>query len=162
GALALRYFKSDVRVMHKADQTPVTQADQEAETAIVERLRSAFPDIGLLGEEYGAQGSQSRRWIIDPLVGTKNYVPGISIWGSQLGPGENGVVTLGMARSPATDGLDWGRRGRGAWLEDVRLRVSTVDRLRGAMVPHSSLNLLRSPDRGRLWDGFLRLVDRTD
>jgi len=162
GALALRYFKSDVRVMHKADQTPVTQADQEAETAIVERLRSAFPDIGFLGEEYGAQGSQSRRWIIDPIDGTKNFVRGIPYWATLLALEEDGEITLGIVHSPATGELYWGRRGRGAWLDDVRLRVSTVDRLRDAMVTHSSLNLLRSPDRGRLWDGFLRLVDRTD
>ncbi len=63
GAIALRYFRADVRVMRKADLTPVTQADHEAEVAIFERLRAEFPDIGFLGEEFGAQGGQARRWL---------------------------------------------------------------------------------------------------
>jgi histidinol-phosphatase len=162
GTVALRYFKSDVRVMRKADHTPVTQADQEAETAIVERLRSAFPDIGFLGEEYGAQGGQSRRWIVDPIDGTKNFVKGIPYWAVLLALEEDGEITLGVAHSPATGELYWARRGQGAWADGVPLRVSLVGRLHDAMVTHSSLKLLRWLDGGRLWDGFVRLVDRTD
>jgi histidinol-phosphatase len=162
GAIALRYFRSDVRVMQKADQTPVTQADQEAEAAIVERLRPAFPDVGFLGEEFGAQGSQSRRWIVDPIDGTKNFVRGIPYWATLIALEEEGAVTLGVVHSPATGELYWARRGQGAWLDGVALRVSTVDRLADAMLVHSSLNLLRPLDGGRCWDGFVRLVERTD
>jgi histidinol-phosphatase len=162
GAIALRYFRSDVRVMRKADHTPVTQADQEAETAIAERLRSAFPDIGFLGEEFGAQGNQSRRWIVDPIDGTKNFVRGIPYWATLLALEEDGEITLGVVHSPATGELYWASRGQGAWLDGVPLRVSAVGRLREAMITHSSLNLLRSLDGGRRWDGFVRLVDRTD
>jgi histidinol-phosphatase len=162
GALALRYFRSDVRVMRKADQTPVTQADQEAEAAIVERLRPAFPDVGFLGEEFGAQGSQSRRWIVDPIDGTKNFVRGIPYWATLIALEEEGEVTLGVVHSPATGELYWARRGQGAWLDGAALRVSRVDRLADAMLVHSSLNLLRPLDDGRCWDGFVRLVERTD
>jgi histidinol-phosphatase len=162
GAIALRYFRSDVRVMQKADHTPVTQADQEAETAIAERLRSAFPEIGFLGEEFGAQGAQSRRWIVDPIDGTKNFLRGIPYWATLLALEEDGEITLGAVHSPATGELYWARRGQGAWLEGAPLRVSTVSRLRDAMVTHSSLNLLRVLDGGRFWDGFVRLVDETD
>jgi histidinol-phosphatase len=162
GALALRYFRSDVRVMQKADQTPVTQADQEAEAAIVERLRPAFPDVGFLGEEFGAQGSQSRRWIVDPIDGTKNFVRGIPYWATLIALEEEGEVTLGVVHSPATGELYWARRGQGAWLDGAALRVSRVDRLADAMLVHSSLNLLRPLDDGRCWDGFVRLVERTD
>jgi histidinol-phosphatase len=162
GALALRYFRSDVRVMRKADQTPVTQADQEAEAAIVERLRPAFPDVGFLGEEFGAQGSQSRRWIVDPIDGTKNFVRGIPYWATLIALEEEGEVTLGVVHSPATGELYWARRGQGAWLDGAALRVSRVDRLADAMLVHSSLNLLRPLDDGRCWEGFVRLVERTD
>jgi histidinol-phosphatase len=162
GAIALRYFRSDVRVMQKPDRTPVTQADQEAETAIVERLRPLFPDIGFLGEEFGAQGGQARRWIVDPIDGTKNFVRGIPYWATLLALEEDGEITLGVVHSPATGELYWARRGQGAWLDGVPLRVSHVGRLGDAMVTHSSLNLLRSLEGGRLWDGFIRLVDRTD
>ncbi len=162
GGIALRYFRGDVRVMRKADQTPVTQADHEAEIAIVERLRREFPDVGFLGEEFGAQGNQSRRWIIDPIDGTKNFVRGIPYWATLLALEEDGEVTLGIVHSPATGELFWARRGQGAWADDVPLRVSPVDDLGDAMLVHSSLNLLRPLDGGRWWDGFVRLVERTD
>jgi histidinol-phosphatase len=162
GAIALRYFRSDVRVMQKADQTPVTQADQEAEAAIVERLRPAFPEVGFLGEEFGAQGSQSRRWIVDPIDGTKNFVRGIPYWATLIALEEEGDVTLGIVHSPATGELYWARRGRGAWVDGAPLRVSSVGDLGGAMLVHSSLNLLRPLDGGRCWDGFVRLVELTD
>ena len=162
GAIALRYFRSDVRVMRKADRTPVTQADQEAESAIVARLRAAFPDVGFLGEEYGAQGHQARRWIVDPIDGTKNFVRGIPYWATLLALEEEGEITLGVVHAPATGEIYWARRGQGAWLDGVRLRVSAVDRLEDAMLVHSSLNLLRPLAGGRYWEGFVRLVDRTD
>jgi histidinol-phosphatase len=162
GAIALRYFRSDIRVMRKADQTPVTRADHEAEVAIVERLRPEFPDVGFLGEEFGAQGSQSRRWIVDPIDGTKNFVRGIPYWATLLALEEDGEVTLGVVYSPATGELFWARRGQGAWVDGVPLRVSPVDRLGEAMLVHSSLNLLRPLDEGRCWDGFVRLVEATD
>ena len=73
-----------------------------------------------------------------------------------------GHLTFDLRPSPATGELYWARRGQGAWLAGLPLRVSAVGRLRDAMVTHSSLNLLRSLDGGRLWDGFVRLVDRTD
>jgi len=162
GAIALGYFRSDVKVMRKADQTPVTQADREAEAAIVDRLRPAFPDIGFLGEEFGAQGSQSRRWIVDPIDGTKNFVRGIPYWATLLALEEEGEVTLGVVHSPATGELYWARRGQGAWVDGIPLGVSLVDHLSEAMLVHSSLNLLRPLDGGRYWDGFVRLVERTD
>jgi histidinol-phosphatase len=162
GAIALRYFRADVRVMQKPDQTPVTQADHEAEAAIVERLRAVFPDIGFLGEEFGAQGDQARRWIVDPVDGTMNFIRGIPYWATLLALEEEGEVTLGVVHAPATGELYWARRGQGAWLDGVRLRVSSRDRLEDAMLIHSSLNLLRPLEGGRYWEGFVRLVDRTD
>jgi histidinol-phosphatase len=162
GAVALRHFRGDLRVTRKPDQTPVTQADYEAEAAVVERLRSAFPDIGFLGEESGVQGAQARRWIVDPIDGTKNFVRGIPYWATLIALEEEGEVTLGVAHAPATGELFWARRGQGAWADGAPLRVSPVDHLADAMLVHSSLNLLRPLEGGRCWDGFVRLVDRTD
>jgi histidinol-phosphatase len=162
GAVALRYFRGDVRVMRKADHTPVTEADHEAETVIVQRLRAAFPEVGFLGEEFGAQGQQARRWIVDPIDGTKNFVRGIPYWATLLALEEDGAITLGIVHAPATGELYWARRGQGAWLDGVRLRVSALDRLDDAMLVHSSLNLLRPLEGGRFWEGFVRLIDRTD
>lgn len=161
GAIALRYFRAGVPVTIKPDQTPVTRADREAETAIVERLRAAFPDVGFLGEEFGAQGGQGRRWIVDPIDGTKNFVRGIPYWATLIALEEEGEVTLGVVHAPATGEVFWAARGRGAWVDGVPLRVSPVSRLAEAMLVHSSLNFLRPP-HGPHWDGFVRLVDRTD
>jgi len=162
GTIALRHFRGEVQVKRKADRTPVTQADHEAEAAIVARLQPAFPDIGFLGEEFGAQGGQSRRWIVDPIDGTKNFVRRIPYWATLLALEEEGEITLGVVHSPATGELFWARQGQGAWVDGARLRVSPVEDLAEAMLVHSSLDLLRSLEGGRRWDGFIRLVDRTD
>ncbi len=140
----------------------MTQADRETEQAIVERLRAAFPDIGVLGEEYGAQGAQWRRWIIDPIDGTKNFIRGIPYWATLIALEEDGEVTLGVVHAPATGDLLWARRGAGAFANGRPLRVSTIDRLADATLLHSSLNYVRRLGPPRYWDGFLGLVDRTD
>jgi histidinol-phosphatase len=149
-----------VRVTLKADRTPVTQADRDAEQAIVERLRAAFPDVGVLGEEHGAQGAQRTRWIVDPIDGTRNFVRGIPYWATLIGLEEDGEVTVGVVHAPAAGDLLWARSGGGAFANGERLRVSAVDRLEQATVLHSSLRYLRSP--ARYWDGFVRLVDRAE
>jgi histidinol-phosphatase len=137
----------------------VTQADREAERAIVERLGAAFPDVGFLGEEFGAQGAQAVRWIIDPIDGTQNFVRGLPYWATLIALEEDGDVTLGVVHAPATGELLWARRGEGAFANGRPLRVSTVDRLASATLLHSSLNYMKA--LGAYWDGFLRLVDAT-
>src|SRR5437773_10262165 len=73
GKIALGYYHGGFEITIKPDLTPVTQADREAEQAIVGILREAFPDVGVLGEEFGAQGPRARRFIVDPIDGTKNF-----------------------------------------------------------------------------------------
>jgi histidinol-phosphatase len=161
GAIALRYFRQDVEVTLKPDRTPVTRADREAEEAIVARLGAAFPGIGFLGEESGAQGEQRRRWIVDPVDGTANFVRGIPYWATLLALEEDGEVTLGVVHAPATGDLLWARRGGGAFADGRPLRVSAIDRLAGATLLHSGLRYVRQLDPPRSWDGFMRLVDAT-
>jgi histidinol-phosphatase len=161
GDVALRYFAGAFEVTLKADQTPVTQADREAEQAIVARLGAAWPDVGFLGEEFGARGPVERRWIVDPIDGTKNFVRGVPYWAVLVALEEAGEVMLGVVYAPATGDLFWARRGQGAFANGTRLRVSAVDRLAEATLVHSSLGHLREP-RGGHWDGFVRLVDATE
>ena len=162
GALALRYFTGRFEVSVKADRTLVTQADREAEQAIVARLGAAFPDVGFLGEEFGAQGPQERRWIVDPIDGTKNFVRGLPYWATLIALEEAGEVTLGVVHAPATGDLLWARRGQGAFVNGTPLRVSAIDRLAEATLVHSGLTYLRTLRPASYWDGFLRLVDATD
>jgi histidinol-phosphatase len=159
GEVALRYYRTGFDVTLKADATPVTQADQGAEQAIREVLGRAFPDWGFLGEEFGAVGDQGRRWIIDPIDGTRNFIRRIPIWATLIALEEAGEVTAGVIHNPVTGDLLSARRGGGAWRNGERLRASAVADLREATLLHAGLKLLR---QAGVWDGFVRLVDATD
>jgi len=158
GEIAMRYYRGGFEVTIKPDQTPVTQADQEAEQAIRGILSRATPGCGFLGEEFGEEGSRSRRWIIDPIDGTKNFVRHIPIWAVLIALEEEGEVTTGVVHNPVTGELFWARKGEGAWANGERIRVSTCSVMKDAMLLHSSLNLLKHLG---YWDGFVRLVDAT-
>jgi histidinol-phosphatase len=160
GEIALRYYRGSFEVTIKADQTPVTQADREAEQAIKAVLRRVFPDHGFLGEEFGREGNQETRWIIDPIDGTKNFVRHVPVWAVLIGLEEEGDITTGVVLNPVSGTCYWARRGDGAFVDGQPIRVSDVDTMSGAMVLHSSLNLLRRTPRW--WDGFVRLVDACD
>jgi histidinol-phosphatase len=158
GAVALTYFRGAFDVALKADRTPVTQADREAERVIVETLRRHFPEHGVLGEEFGAAGNAETRWIIDPIDGTKNFVRRIPLWATLIALEERGEVTVGVVHNPATGDLYAARRGGGAWHNDRRVCVSDVGDLAGAFLVHGGLGVIRRAGR---WEGFLRLVDAT-
>jgi len=157
GAGAMRYFRGRFQVAIKPDQTPVTQADREAEQAIKRVLGRAFPHDGFLGEEFGEEGPKDRRWIIDPIDGTKNFIRRVPIWAVLIGLEEAGEVTAGVVFNPATDELFWARKGDGAWSADgTRLRVSECAALNDAFLLHSDLHLLRAAG---YWDRFVRMLD---
>jgi histidinol-phosphatase len=156
GEIALRYYHGGFEVTIKPDQTPVTQADREAEQAIRAVLRRAFPDCGLLGEEFGQEGPADRRWIIDPIDGTQNFVRHIPIWAVLIALEEHGEITTGVVLNPVSGELLTARTGEGAFAGDERLRVSELPRMRDALMLHSSLRLVRESPH---WDGLVRLVD---
>ena len=156
GRIAMTYYRGGFDVMLKADQTPVTQADREAEQAITEILGRAFPDWGFLGEEFGERGPQDTRWIIDPIDGTKNFVRRIPIWAVLIGLEERGEVTTGVVFNPVSGDLYTARRGEGAYLNGERIRVSDLDAMKDATVLHSGLKLVREAG---YWDGMVRLFD---
>ena len=159
GAIALKYFRGRFEVTLKPDATPVTQADRDAERAIVEILGRAFPDHGVLGEEFGGHGSTEVRWIIDPIDGTKNFVRGIPVWATLIGLEERGEITVGVIHNPVTGELYTARRGGGAFLNGERIHVSAIAELGGATLVHAGLGLFREAGR---WESFVRLVDATE
>jgi histidinol-phosphatase len=159
GEVAMRYYRTGFDVTMKADATPVTEADRGAERAIREVIGRAFPAHGFLGEEFGAVGDQTTRWIIDPIDGTRNFIRHVPIWATLIGLEDQGEVTVGVIRNPVTGDTLAARRGGGARLNGERVRVSAIDDLRQATLLHAGLNLLRATD---YWDGFVRLVDATD
>src|SRR5262245_58480207 len=158
GAVALEHYRRGFSVTLKADRSPVTEADREAERTIVDVLRARHPDHGTLGEEHGESGPRDRRFIIDPIDGTRNFVRRIPTWAVLIGLEEAGRVLGGVVYQPATGVMHTAWRGRGAWRDGARIRVSRVDALESALVVHSSVNFLK---KSPYWEGFLRLADRT-
>jgi histidinol-phosphatase len=158
GRIALGYYRGGFDVTMKADQTPVTQADQDAERAIVEILGTAFPEVGFLGEEFGAKGPQERRWIIDPIDGTRNFVRRIPVWATLIGLEESGEITAGVVYNPVTDEMHAARRGGGAFLNGERIRASSTNALDEATFLHAGLGIVR---KAGWWEGFARLIDGT-
>jgi len=159
GAIAMTYYRSGFQVTIKPDQTPVTQADREAEEAIVATLGRAYPDWGFLGEEFGAKGATDIRWIIDPIDGTKNFVRRIPVWATLLALEAHGEIVAGVIHNPVTGELYAARRGGGTWLNGQRVRVSDVDDMWAATLVHAGLRLYR---KAGVWDGLVRLVDATE
>lgn len=156
GEVAMKYYRGGFEVTIKPDQTPVTQADREAEQAIKAILGPAYPEHGFLGEELGEEGPKERRFIIDPIDGTKNFIRRVPIWAVLLGLEEAGEITAGVMLNPALGEMFWARRGDGAWSAGERLRVSDCARLDEATLLHSDLHLMRE---GGFWDPLVRLVD---
>ncbi|MGH7278708.1 MAG: inositol monophosphatase family protein [Candidatus Rokuibacteriota bacterium] len=159
GDVALSYYRGGFDVTLKPDQTPVTQADRQAERVIVDILARAFPDHGFLGEEFGQKGPLDIRWIIDPIDGTKNFVRRIPIWATLIALEEHGEITAGVVFNPVTGEMYTARRGGGAFRNGERLAVSAIDDLGQAAALHAGVGLLR---KTAYWDGFVRLVDATD
>lgn len=143
-ALALRYQSAGIRTEAKADQSPVTIADRECERLIAGLLEEIFPDDGILGEE-GAQKSSSsgRRWIIDPIDGTRDFVRGNQLWSVLIGLEENQEVIAGVAHVPLLGYTCWASRGSGAFRNDSRLRVSSTADPCAAVLSVNSLNRIR-------------------
>src|SRR5215813_10840255 len=159
GEIALRYFRTNLTIETKADRTPVTRADRECETRIVEILSGRFPDIGFLGEEYGERpGTRNARWIIDPIDGTKNFIRGIPFFATLIALEEGGEVTTGVMLAPAIGDLLYARKGQGAFANGRPVHVSAITDLRDAMLIHGGLKDLKVRP---CWQPFLRLVDAT-
>ena len=158
GAIALQHFRRGVDVTLKADRSPVTIADGESERAILTLLASACPGHGVCAEESGEGGTQARRFIVDPIDGTRNFARGIPYWAVLIALEEDGVLTAGVIHQPVSGEVYTARRGQGAHLDGATIRVSPVTTLAEATAAFGTLRILRR--RGR-WDGFERLVDAT-
>src|SRR4029450_7170599 len=128
GEVTLRWFQeADLAVDTKADGTPVTAADRAAERLVRERIADRFPDDGVLGEEEPETvGRSGRRWIVDPIDGTKAFARGVPLY-----------TTL-LARDGSTGPAAYARRGLGCWPAGAPARVSTTAALDAAYLMSSS------------------------
>ncbi len=137
-AITLARFRSlDLVVETKPDLTPVSEADRAAEHAIRDLVARGRPGEGVLGEELGDDGAETR-WIVDPIDGTINYVRGIPVWATLLAFEQERRVEVGLVSAPALGRRWWAVRGEGAWVEGERCRVSQVARIEDCAVSTTS------------------------
>lgn len=156
--LAVRHQRAGLRPQIKDDGSPVTAADRECERLILSVLEETFPEDGLLGEEGSAKPSVSgRRWIVDPIDGTRDFVRGNPLWATLIGLEAGGVVQAGVAHLPMLDRMYFASRGGGAWSNGASIRVSGVASPEQAVLSMNSFNRIGSqPFAGRLFDWMSR------
>lgn len=154
GALALQHAARGVSAEDKPDDSPVTVADRECERLIVSGLRAAFPDDGFLGEEGASEAGRSgRRWIVDPIDGTRDFLRGLPTWSNLIALEAEGEVVVGACHLPAQGELYWAARGRGAFVGERPIRVSGIDRRDRAVLCLTAFSsLARSPLGARMLD----------
>jgi histidinol-phosphatase len=154
GELALQHAARGVEREDKYDDSPVTIADRECERLIVSELRAAFPDDGFLGEEGASESGRSgRRWIVDPIDGTRDFLRGLGTWSNLIGLEVNGEVVLGTCNLAEKGDLYWAVRGQGAFLNERRLQVSAIDRRDRAIACLTAFNnIAASPFADRILD----------
>jgi histidinol phosphatase-like enzyme (inositol monophosphatase family) len=148
GTVALRHYRTNLTVETKSDGSPVTVADRAAEAAARAWVQSRFPQDGILGEELGEErAGAARRWIIDPIDGTKAFVRGTPLWGSLVALCEGERVLAGAAYFPAVDELVAAAPGAGCWWNGSRCRVSSVSALADATVLTTDERFPENPER---------------
>ncbi len=134
-AISLGRFRAqDLVVETKPDRTPVTEADRAVEHELRAILARERPDDGITGEELGTIDRAGRRWIIDPLDGTRNYSRGIPVWATLIALERDGEVVIGVVSAPALHRRWFAERGSGAWAGDNRVRVSAIRRIEDAVL----------------------------
>lgn len=157
-----RFKALDLHVMSKPDLTPVTDADQAVEESLRRTLSRVRSRDAVTGEEQGSTGHSQRRWVIDPIDGTKNFVRGVPVWATLISLVVDDEVVLGVVSAPMLQRRWWASVGNGSWtgrslLKATRCQVSDVRRLEDASLSYSSLH--GWDERGRL-DDFLSLSRR--
>jgi histidinol-phosphatase len=156
-AITLRHFQSaTLSVRTKSDRTPVSEADEEVERMIRDTLARERPDDGIVGEEFGVMEG-TRRWIIDPIDATKNYVRGIPVFATLIALDDQ----VGVVSAPALKRRWWASRGDGAFCNGRRLHVSTVPTIEESHISYDDLSyddrlvaLIRRCGRSRAFGDF--------
>ena len=157
-----RFRAQDLTVSTKPDLTPVTDADRTVEETLRGVLRRSRPRDAVLGEEFGQVGIGPRRWVIDPIDGTKNYVRGVPVWATLIGLMMGDEPVVGLVSAPLLGRRWWASKDGGAWtgrslLKASECRVSDVNRLDDASLSYSSLSGWEDKDR---LEDFLALSRR--
>lgn len=153
-----RSYQRNIAVTLKADKSPVTAADVEAEQVIRAIISERFPDHGFYGEETGASALDAEYlWLVDPIDGTKAFVREYPMFSTQIALMHRGRLVVGVSCAPVYGELAWGEIGVGAWLNDRPMRVSQVATVEAAALSTGNLKALAT---GPQWPAFGQLVAR--
>jgi len=152
GQHALRSYRRELPVEWKQDGSPVTSADRSAEQAARDWIVERFPDDGILGEELGAHNAHAaRRWIIDPIDGTRSFLRGVPLWGTLVAVARGERVLAGAICCAALDELVCAAAGQGCWWNGARALVSPVDEMSRALVLTTDTTFAAAPGRAAGW-----------
>ncbi len=162
-----RFNARDLVVETKPDLTPVSDADKAVERMIRELVPEHRPQDGVLGEEYPELvGRGGRRWIVDPVDGTKNFVRGVPVWATVIGlQDDEGRMVVGVVSAPALARRWWATLGGGAFVREPgaadarRIQVSQVRELADASLGYSEVRWVPESHQAS-WDALLRTVWR--
>jgi histidinol-phosphatase len=136
-----KFSAADLRVETKPDRTPVTEADLAAEQAMLDILAAERPNDAILSEEAGESGVSTRRWIIDPIDGTKQFLRGLPSWATLIALQDGDETVVGLVSAPALGRRWWAVKGEGAFTDDGRrINVSAVADLGDAVLLHAELS----------------------
>src|SRR5688500_14120786 len=161
-----RFRALDLGVETKPDLTPVSDADKRVEEAIRSTLSRARPRDAVHGEELPDTGHGPRRWVLDPIDGTKNFVRGVPVWATLIALMDGDAVVAGLVSAPALNRRWWAGSGSGAYTgkslsSASRMQVSKVDRVTDASLSYSSLSGWTALGRGEAFLGLARDVWRS-
>jgi histidinol-phosphatase len=159
-AIARKLYRRNLEVRVKADKSPVTEADLACEIAIREILEARFPSYGFYGEETGSRGAEAESlWLVDPIDGTKAFVREYPMFSTQIALMRRGEIVLGVSSAPVYGEMAYAERGRGAYLNGARLRVSEIGAIETCALSAGNLKSLAS---GAQWARYGQLVARVD
>ena len=149
----IQWFRKDLKVDEKADLSPVTVADRNAEEILRKKISKAFPGHGIIGEEFGEENSSAEWvWTIDPIDGTRSFIRGIPLFSSLIALLHHGEPVMGVISFPALGQTAWAVQGKGAFCGKKRLRVSSRSKLEDAVVATADLYCFRKKKCMRLFE----------
>ena len=136
----LNWFQKEITVQQKADQSPVTIADQRAEEMLRQKIHRYFPDHGIIGEEFGEEEA-TREWVwtVDPIDGTRSFIQGLPLFATLLSLLHKGEPVMGIICLPAMGETVWAVKGKGTYSGDRRLHVSSHSKIKDSVLATADL-----------------------
>ena len=149
----LNWFQKDLTVQQKADQSPVTIADQKAEEMLRRSIQRDFPDHGIIGEEFGEEEA-TREWVwtVDPIDGTRSFIQGLPLFSTLLALLHKGEPVMGIICLPALGETAWAVKGKGTYAGNRRLQTSSHAQIKDSVLATADLYCFREKRHLRFWN----------